>query len=141
MYLSVLFTFSLSVLTIFALQYCKAKPKALPVLLFVTVVAAVYILNEIFTIDYGFWGCMLPVFAAALHRTRVDRHPLNIAMLALGLLLLWLALGGWQLYAFAALPLLLCYSGKRGKGKMKYFIYIFYPAHLAFLQVLFWLTA
>jgi hypothetical protein len=141
MYLSVLFTFSLSVLTIFALQYCKAKPLALPVLLFVTVVAAVYILNEIFTIDYGFWGCMLPVFAAALHRTRFDRHPLNIAMLALGLLLLWLALGGWQLYAFAALPLLLCYSGKRGKGKMKYFFYIFYPAHLAFLQVLFWLTA
>ena len=141
MYLSVLFTFSLSVLTIFTLQYCKAKPKALPVLLFVTVVAAVYILNEIFTIDYGFWGCMLPVFAAALHRTRFDRHPLNISMLALGLLLLWLALGGWQLYAFAALPLLLCYSGKRGKGKMKYFFYIFYPAHLAFLQVLFWLTA
>ena len=30
MYLSVLFTFSLSVLTIFTLQYCKAKPKALP---------------------------------------------------------------------------------------------------------------
>ena len=38
MYLSVLFTFSLAVLTIFALQYCKAKPTALPILLFVTAV-------------------------------------------------------------------------------------------------------
>ena len=141
MYLSVLFTFSLAVLTIFALQYCKAKPRALPILLFVTVVAAVYALNRIFEIDYGFFGCMLPVFAAAFHNTRFDKPLLNVAMLALGLVLLWLALGGFQLYALAAVPLLLCYSGRRGKIKMKYFFYIFYPAHLALLQVILWLTA
>lgn len=141
MYLSVLFTFSLAVLTIFALQYCKAKPTALPILLFVTAVTAVYALNRIFDIDYGFFGCMLPVFAAAFHSTRFDKPLLNILMLALGLLLLWYSLGGLQLYAFAAVPLLLCYSGRRGKIKMKYFFYIFYPAHLALLQVIFWLTA
>ena len=141
LYLSVLFTFSLAVLMIFALQYCKAKPGALPVLLFLSAVAAVYLLNQVLTIDYGFWGCMLPVFAAALHSTRLDRHPLNIAMLALGLLLLWLDLGGWQLYALAAPVLLLCYSGKRGKTNMKYFFYIFYPAHLALLQVISWVMA
>ena len=136
MYLSVLFTFSLSVLTIFALQYCKAKHSALPALLFVTAVAAAYCLNQVFTIDYGFWGCMLPVFAAVFHGTKLDRHPLNVAMLALGLLLLWMDLGQWQLYALAAVPLLLCYCGKRGKTKMKYFFYIFYPAHLALLYLL-----
>ncbi len=141
MYLSVLFTFSLAVLTIFALQYCKAKPAALPMLLFVTAVAAVYVLNRIFDIDYGFFGCMLPVFAAAFHSTRFDKPLLNILMLALGLLLLWVSLGGLQLYALAAVPLLLCYSGRRGKIKMKYFFYIFYPAHLALLQVILWLTA
>ena len=94
MYLSVLFTFSLSILTIFALQYCKTKPGIFSALLFVSAVAAVYVLNQIFTIDYGFWGCMLPVFAAALHCTPFDRHPLNAAMLALGLVFLWLDLGG-----------------------------------------------
>ena len=141
MYLSVLFTFSLSVLTVFALQYCKAKPKALPVLLFVSCIAAVYLLNQVLTVDYGFWGCMLPVFAAAFHGTRFDRHPLNVAMLAIGLLLLWLDLGGWQLYALAAAGLLLCYSGQRGKVRMKYFFYIFYPVHLALLQMILWLTA
>ena len=141
MYLSVLFAFSLSVLTVFALQYCKAKPKALPVLLFVSCIAAVYLLNRVLTIDYGFWGCMLPVFAAAFHGTRFDRHPLNVAMLGFGLLLLWLDLGGWQLYALAAAGLLLCYSGQRGKVRMKYFFYIFYPVHLALLQVILWLTA
>ena len=141
MYLSVLFTFSLAVLTIFALQYCKAKPTALPLLLFITTVAAVYVLNQLLDIDYGFFGCMLPVFAAAFHSTRFDKPLLNILMLALGLLLLWISLGGLQLYALAAVPLLLCYSGRRGKIKMKYFFYIFYPAHLALLQVILWLTA
>ena len=141
MYLSVLFTFSLAVLTIFALQYCKAKPGALPILLFVTAVVAVYVLNQIFEIDYGFFGCMLPVFVAAFHNTRFDKPVWNVAMLALGLLLLWLSMGGYQLYALATVPLLLCYSGQRGKVKMKYFFYIFYPAHLALLQVIFWLTA
>lgn len=141
MYLSVLFTFSLAVLTIFALQYCKAKPTALPLLLFITTVVAVYVLNQLLDIDYGFFGCMLPVFAAAFHSTRFDKPLLNILMLALGLLLLWISLGGLQLYALAAVPLLLCYSGRRGKIKMKYFFYIFYPAHLALLQVILWLTA
>lgn len=136
MYLSVLFTFSLSILTIFALQYCKTKPGIFSALLFVTAVAAVYVLNQIFTIDYGFWGCMVPVFAAALHCTPFDRHPLNAAMLALGLVFLWLDLGGWQIFALAVIPLLLCYSGQRGKAKMKYFFYIFYPAHLALLYLL-----
>lgn len=141
MYLSVLFTFSLAILMIFVLQYCKTKPTVLSALAFAAAVAAVYFLNRLFTIDYGFWGCMLPVFAAALHGTRFDRHLLNIAMLTLGLLLLWLDLGGWQLYALAAVLPLLCYCGKRGKTKMKYFFYIFYPAHLALLQVISWLTA
>ena len=141
MYLSVLFTFSLAVLTVFALQHCKANPGIFSVLLFVTAVAAVYLLNQLFTIDYGFWGCMLPVFAAAFHNTRFDRHPLNVAMLTLGLLVLWLDLRGWQMYALAAGLLLLCYSGKRGSARMKYFFYIFYPAHLALLQVISWLTA
>ena len=141
MYLSVLFTFSLAVLTIFALQYCKAKPTALPLLLFIATVVAVYVLNQLLDIDYGFFGCMLPVFAAAFHSTRFDKPLPNILMLALGLLLLWISLGGLQLYALAAVPLLLCYSGRRGKIKMKYFFYIFYPAHLALLQVILWLTA
>lgn len=141
MYLSVLFTFSLSVLLIFALQYCKAKLSASRCLLFLASVAAVFLLNRLFIIDYGFWGCMLPVFAAALHNTEFDRQPMNTAMLTLGLVPLWLDLGGLQLYALAAVPLLLCYSGNRGKRKMKYFFYIFYPAHLALLQIIVWLTA
>ena len=32
------------------------------------------------------------------------------------------------------LPLLLAYSGKRGKWNLKYFFYIFYPVHLVILE-------
>jgi hypothetical protein len=39
-----------------------------------------------------------------------------------------------QVYSLLSLPVLMCYSGKRGKWKMKYFFYIFYPIHLAALE-------
>ena len=131
MYLSVLFTFSLAIVTIFSLE---ARQWYLPVLS----VLGVWLLNRVATIDYGFWGCMAPVFPALLRGTRFDTLPARIAALGLGLLVLALDLGGWQFFALAALPMLLLYSGKRGKWKMKYFFYVFYPLHLALLQLIAW---
>ena len=72
LYMCVLVTFSLSILMLFALDYAKkslfadgtsATRKILSVALFMSTVAVTYLLNLIFDIDYGFWGCMLPVFA------------------------------------------------------------------------------
>ncbi len=68
--------------------------------------------------------------------TRLDRRPVHILLLGLGLLPLARICGGVQIYALAAIPLLLLYSGKRGKWKMKSFFYIFYPAHMAILALL-----
>ena len=139
LYLSILFTFSLSILTIYALQYWKATKNALSAAVFFTAVAGVWILNRIFVIDYGFWGCMVPVFAAVFQGTKYDKLPVHMAMLGAGLLLLAFSVGGIQIYSLLALIPLLAYSGKRGKWKMKYFFYIFYPGHLALLQVIQWL--
>ena len=138
LYLSVLFTFSLALLMIFALQACKEKPTAFRILVFVLSVASVWVVNRLVTVDYGFWGCMVPLFAAIPHKTSYDSIPVSILCLGIGLWILGVALGGIQLWALAALPLLMLYSGQRGKWKMKYFFYVFYPAHLALLQVLAW---
>jgi hypothetical protein len=37
-------------------------------------------------------------------------------------------------YSLIAVPILLLYNGERGKYNLKYFFYIFYPAHLVILQ-------
>lgn len=138
-YLCILVTFSLSILMIYALQNFKAK-RTLPAgLLFVTAVSGVYVLNQILAIDYGFWGCMVPVFASLPSGTQYDREPLSVALLGIGLLILSLSSGSLQFFCLAALPLLCCYSGKRGKWKMKSFFYIFYPAHLVLLQAIAWI--
>ena len=62
-------------------------------------------------------------------------------MTGVGLILLSWDLKGIQIWSLLALPLLMLYSGRRGKWNMKYFFYIFYPAHLASLQGIAWLLA
>ena len=86
---------------------------------------------------------MLAVFATLFHSDRngdydgllkkLDCVPVNVFSLSVGLLLLALDRGGIQYYALLSIPLLLLYSGKRGKRKMKYFFYIFYPLHLVII--------
>ena len=134
LYFSILITFSLSIATIYALQDWKEQKTTRSALVFFGVVAGVYALNRVFVIDYGFWGCMLPVFAAAFQKTAWDRPWVNLGMLGLGLLVLAADLGQIQYYALPALPLLACYNGRRGRWKLKYFFYLFYPLHLVLLQ-------
>ena len=150
--MSVLMTFSFSVLLIFALQFFKSclfnKAKILKTVLagvlFVGGVTATYFIMQNTEFDYGFWGCMFPVFASVFDVRRVpapsilqklDCLPLRILCTAIPLFFIYRAspFPTIQLWSFCALPLLLLYGGKRGKWKMKYFFYIFYPLHLAAL--------
>jgi hypothetical protein len=41
----------------------------------------------------------------------------------------------------AAIPVLLLYNEQRGRLRLKYFFYIFYPLHLVILQGIAWLMA
>ena len=160
--LGILITFSLSILLTYAMQYMKKAlllkealiKQILSVLLFIAALFAVYLLNEKLLIDYGFFGCLAPVFAGAFKIPREIQNcaaaqtsdapcaklscnifeMLNLVSLAACLVILIFTMGKIQVFALLALPFLLLYSGKRGKYKMKCFFYVFYHLHLAALE-------
>ena len=142
-YLNILLTFSLSILLIYILQEMyraqTRKKEALWSVLFAAGFLIAYGIQHIITMDYGFWGIMVPVFVSFSH-VRKFPHWASVLLLGIGLVLLGADMGGIQHYALLSLPLLLLYSGQRGKYKMKYFFYIFYPVHLAVLQGIAWLV-
>ncbi|MBR5192099.1 MAG: hypothetical protein IKW33_01650 [Clostridia bacterium] len=149
LYMGILITFSISILIIYALQFFQLKlnngsllEKIYSILLFALLVALTYWLNIVLQIDYGFWGCLLPVFGSVLrikstkpNGTKIcfNVNLINLLTFAIGLTLLCLFSGGIQYYALLTLPILFFYSGKRGKFNLKYFFYIFYPAHMVII--------
>lgn len=84
-----------------------------------------------FWIDYGFFGVMLPVVVFM-----VKPKPGKIIAFVVMLCLLWADCGGIQGYALASVPLVALYNGARGRLKIKNFFYIFYPAHIAAIDLL-----
>jgi len=136
LYMSVLVTFSLSISLIFTLDGWKNAEKSPlgPLAVFTAIVFLAQVLPHLaqgtdYGIDYGLWGVLLPVMVYLAP----DRHrKLAMAALALGMIALESGLVQW--WSLASLPLLMLYNGKRGKRKMKYLFYIYYPLHLVVLQ-------
>lgn len=132
LYQCVLVTFSLSICLIYLIQWLKARGSwgGKETALLLGAVVAVYLLCEVlpgylpgtdFYIDYGISGVLLPVFISM-------GRP--IPGLLAGLVLLGLQHGGLQWWALAAVPLLLCYNGRRGKANLGKLFYWYYPLHL-----------
>ena len=95
---------------------------------FITEILPVILAGTDFSVDYGFLGVILPV-AICCGRTKGEKLCAAAAILfAMG----W-QLGILQWFSLFSLPLLALYNGQRGKRKLKYFFYIYYPAHLVII--------
>lgn len=94
-------------------------------------------------IEYGLVGVLLPVTVHLLDfrnageggaRLAFLYNPATVfALFSVGLVVLSLVQGWAQWFSLAAMLPILFYSGERGKWRLKYLFYIFYPAHLAIL--------
>ena len=153
LYMCILVTFTLSIITIYAVQYLKKaifstesrsfKTLIPPIFLTIFTIFTVYYLNQVLVIDYGFVGCMVPVIVSLFDFKDInlpekfkwlDSHYRKVGALAMALLWLAYSRNSMQLYMLMAIPILLLYSEKRGSSKLKYFFYIFYPVHLVVLE-------
>lgn len=137
LYQCILVTFSLSILLIFALEAAVKRPAFMKTSIAALAFLSVWLICEVlprylpgFYVDYGFFGVLLPVLIW-LGRNQWQ----SIGLCAIGLVLLSIG-GGIQWYSLLTLPLLALYNGTRGKVKLKYLFYIYYPAHLVLIYLI-----
>lgn len=134
LYQCVLVTFAMSVALIALVKRAVEKKTVLDwaaaiggILLafFITEVLPGWVPHTDFSVDYGFLGVMLPLMVYLAKGKWQKLWVCAVMLLALGL-----QVGYVQIWGLLTLPLLALYNGQRGKWKMKYFFYIYYPLHL-----------
>ena len=106
---------------------------------FTAAVVAVGFLCHHVSVDYGFFGILLPVWMAPFGKKSHRLAFFSAGLLALCVYYAYPTFWDLQNLCLLALPLLLLYNGKPGKYRMKWFFYIFYPAHLAILWGIEWM--
>ena len=155
LYMCILVTFSLSIFLIYCLEYIKkflfknTKNKLIKIIvsciILTILIISIYLLTTIIKIDYCFWGIITP-FLAILFNFRVfninskikklDNYYLRLLCLSIGLIAISIYLKDIQYISLFSILFLLMYSEKRGKLKMKYFFYFFFPLHLAVIYII-----
>lgn len=104
--------------------------------------AAVFLL--IWSAFPGDWSCIAVLSVVGMYRNRGNLKKQMTAILpwvllyaAVSFFFVDRAYGLVQSFVFLVYPLLKRYNGQRGKGKgMKWFFYLYYPAHLAVIGLL-----
>ena len=143
-YGNILITFSLSLCVLYAFQHLqtcwsqdKITARFASVGIMLGCMAGIWLICRWVTIDYGFFGVILPLFAelsACIWKRYAGadgkQERARLLGFSVGLLVLSLQMGGIQIYSLLTLPLLFTYNGTRGEKNLKQFFYWFYPVHL-----------
>lgn len=141
-YQGILVTFSLAIIAIFSIDgIVKSEKRWVRLISFLPlacVVAFVLFLPHAlshtdFAIDYGVWGILLPILVYFMPDRPCRAIGASLFLLIRALYYVWIIPMPVQVWSLLAIPLLALYNGTRGKAKMKYVFYIFYPAHLVIL--------
>lgn len=140
LYMCVLVTFSLSVVLIYVTDWYLKTRKPLDFcltaltfcgILFLCLVLPKLLPETDFYVDYSIWGVLLPVF---VYYSK-GKHQKLLSSCAV-LVMLGIQYSGIQWFGLLALIPLALYNGQRGKWKMKYLFYVYYPAHLALIYLI-----
>ena len=144
LYQGILITFSLAIITIYAIDGILKSKKlwtglasvaSLAFVVFFVFVLPILLKGTDFDLDYGLWGILLPVAIYYLPNRLWRTVGMAVLLLARAIhyTVFPIALGPLQWFALLSVLFLALYNGERGKAKMKYVFYIFYPAHLVIL--------
>ena len=140
LYQGILITFSLAIITIYSIEGLLSdgmgkRALSLMGLTFVVVFGTVFpviFADAGFAIDYDVWGILLPVMVYFMP-SKSWRVGSLFALLLVRAIHYAVAGVSVQWWTLLAIPFLALYNGKRGKAKMKYVFYVFYPAHLVLI--------
>lgn len=141
LYMNIFITFSLSIALIYLIDWATginaaafAVPASAVIAIFLTATVLPALTDNFFRIDYDFVGITVPV---AVYYAK--KPLLKLCVLAVCLVILSFVLAKIQFFSLLSIPLLALYNGKRGKLKLKYLFYTYYPLHnivIYFLSVL-----
>lgn len=147
-YLNILFTFSLSIplcCSYLSLKESVMEKSKQGILIYSLLFSASIALSifccfglsdllGIYTqFDYGISGVFLPLFAVVFNDKKF-----RIPMFAVGLIVFNLLLFqdvSYIWFSLLAVPIVAFYNGERGKLRLKYLFYIFYPLHLGLIYL------
>lgn len=88
------------------------------------ILVAAMLFSAVVRADYSYFGPLLIYILYYWHEVPWKRNVIMAAMLF------------WEPMALCSIPIIHCYNGERGTGH-KYFFYLFYPAHLFCLWIIY----